>query len=178
MKTFFTSDTHFFHKNILNFSHRPYETIEEMNEGLIDKWNSVVSNHDRVFHLGDFSFSNADNTLSVLERLNGKKFLILGNHDNVMTRDAIKNHFESVKEYSEIRCEDQKIVMFHYPIAEWNGMQHGSWHLYGHVHGSLEIAGKALDVGIDGPISNHGLLSFDQIKEYMDTREIRNHHNK
>lgn len=172
----FTSDTHFNHKNILNFTNRPFTSIEEHDESLIQMWNEMVRPNDRVYHAGDFSFGSVQKTKEILQRLNGQIYLILGNHDNNIYSN--KQFFVSITAYKEIKVDKQKIILFHYPIAEWNKAHYGSWHLYGHVHGSNNIEGKALDIGIDGPISNFKLLTFDQIRNYMKDRSIITHHNK
>ena len=77
---YFTADTHFGHKAILQYCNRPFETINEMNEALINNWNSKVGPGDIVFHLGDFAFGGSTIWKSILERLNGRKYLIIGNH--------------------------------------------------------------------------------------------------
>lgn len=77
---FFVSDTHFFHKNIIDFCNRPFSSVEEMNEAIINNWNNVVSPNDYVFHLGDFCFGGSPAWDKCLDSLNGRKFLVLGNH--------------------------------------------------------------------------------------------------
>ena len=76
----FTSDLHFGHQNIIKFCNRPWKTVEEMNEGLIANWNSVVKDDDIVFDLGDFAFAPNSKWKEILSRLNGIHYLILGNH--------------------------------------------------------------------------------------------------
>lgn len=78
---FFTSDTHFYHTNIIDFCRRPFMNIEAMNETLIANWNKVVGTNDIVFHLGDFCLGDSAKWNGILDRLNGKIYLILGNHD-------------------------------------------------------------------------------------------------
>ena len=89
-----TSDQHFSHKNILKFEpeSRPFETIEEMNQAMIDRWNSVIAEEDIVFHCGDFFMGTYDTIDEILPQLNGEIYLILGNHD-------IKNRIEKYKKY-------------------------------------------------------------------------------
>jgi calcineurin-like phosphoesterase family protein len=82
IETFFTADTHFGHRNVIAYCNRPYEDVEEMNEDLIKRWNETVGPHDMVFHLGDFAFQNKERTRDTIQRLNGFKILIKGNHDN------------------------------------------------------------------------------------------------
>ena len=76
----FTSDLHFGHRNILKFCKRPWDTVEEMDEGLIQNWNRVVGKDDLVFNLGDFAFATNGRWKELLSQLNGHHYLILGNH--------------------------------------------------------------------------------------------------
>ena len=79
----FTSDTHFNHNNIIRFCNRPWNTVEEMDKALIENWNSVVKPDDIVFHLGDFAFAPNSKWKTLLQALNGKIYLIVGNHDEI-----------------------------------------------------------------------------------------------
>ena len=79
--TFFTSDTHFNHANIISFCNRPFKDVEQMNEVMIANWNHVIGKDDSVFHLGDFCLGGAAEWTKILDRLNGKIYLIMGNHD-------------------------------------------------------------------------------------------------
>ena len=90
IETWFTSDHHFGHKNILEYEKeaRPFKTIEEMNETLIERWNSVVQPHHLVYHLGDFCFGKKN--MDIAARLNGKKKLVMGNHDTYPTADYLR----------------------------------------------------------------------------------------
>lgn len=87
MRVFFTSDTHFYHKNIIDYCDRPYRTLDghpdvpAMNEDLVKKWNEVVGKDDLVYHLGDFGFGKTGRLLGIRQALNGRIFLIRGNHD-------------------------------------------------------------------------------------------------
>lgn len=183
-KIWFTSDNHYFHKNILTFCPRTRfgESVEQMNELMIEAHNAKVQPTDRVYFLGDFSFSNADNTDGVLKRLNGQKHLIFGNHDKLLRSDKrLQKYFESVQDYKEIVVERQKVVMFHFPMREWNSMHYGSYHLFGHVHGGLEheIVGRSMDVGIDTrPAGDMSPWSWEEIHAILQTREIKTHHGK
>ena len=78
--TFFTSDTHFNHANIISFCNRPFKDVEQMNEVMIANWNHVIGKDDSVFHLGDFCLGGAAEWTKILDRLNGKIYLIMGNH--------------------------------------------------------------------------------------------------
>lgn len=159
----FTSDTHFGHKNILQYCpNRKFSSIEEHDKYLIDIWNSKVKPEDVVFHCGDFSFGSLDFGLSVLDKLNGTKVLITGNHDqrNLKSHD-FRNKFSAVKfGYHEIsfRHNDGSqtlAVLCHYPLETWNKVRYNSYHFHGHCHtpkGSLKVRfmKNRKDVGVDG----------------------------
>jgi len=172
---FFTSDTHFYHKNVIRYSNRPFSSVEEMNEALIEKWNSTVSVKDEVYHLGDVSFSSLGNTLSILDRLNGRKKLILGNHDRTLSKKSdFKSRFEWIKDYYLLKVNDpdapdgvQQIVLFHYALRTWEKIHYGSWNLFGHSHGTLpdNIYLKAMDVGVD--CNNYKPISYERVKDIM-----------
>ena len=98
-KVFFTSDTHFGHKNIIKYCNRPFSDIDEMNKVLINNWNKVVSEGDIVFHLGDFAFGGFPLWESIRSRLNGSIYLIRGNHDfkqNLQNKERLERMFEKV----------------------------------------------------------------------------------
>ena len=82
MKVFIISDTHFNHANIIKYCNRPFKDTKEMYEAMIKNWNETASNNDIVIHLGDFGLGNKEYIASIIKRLNGKKILIMGNHDN------------------------------------------------------------------------------------------------
>lgn len=133
---YFTSDLHFGHKNVIMFDNRPFSSIEEMDAELIRRWNERVTSKDTVYILGDFSWYNTEKTVEILNQLNGKKFLIRGNHDRINI--AIQNCFEKVTSYHEINISGQHIVLCHYPIHFFNRHHYGSIMLYGHVHNGHE----------------------------------------
>ena len=164
MTTWFTSDTHFGHANIIKYSDRPFSSVEEMDRVLIDKWNAKVGQKDVVCFLGDFCFSDIIRGQSYLDRLNGVKHLIVGNHD----KPAVQlKGWASIKNLDEIRIEGQTIVLCHYAMRVWNKSHHGSWHLYGHSHGSLPDDPNSLsfDVGVD--CHNFEPLNMEDIRRIM-----------
>ena len=155
MKILFISDLHFNHNKIIEYEHRPYNNIQEMNEDYIRIWNNKVQKGDIVYVLGDFCISKSvEETDAILSRLNGQKFLIKGNHDHSEVYKA--KGWTNVYDYLEKTIDGKRVVMFHYPIAVWADKHHGSKHLYGHVHSNTEThhpmtynLGKAYNVGID-----------------------------
>ena len=177
---FFTSDNHFFHKNIRKFcpETRKGETVEEMNELMIQKWNDTVSLHDEVYILGDFSFGDDAQTLTILDRLKGRLHLIKGNHDYWITPETRK-YFESIQDFRVLKMDKKEISLFHYPIYEWKNMSHGAYHLFGHVHGTEPNRGRSMDVGIDArPQKDMGLWEWSEIKEILEKKEVLSHHGK
>ena len=171
---YFTSDLHFYHRNIIKYSpaFRDYKDMEEMNEALIAYWNSVVTPEDIVYNLGDLSMSaNTKKIIEVAKRLNGKHFLILGNHDHsikkdkekliAMTKDDGNKLFEDIRDYKFLTFPGVQIALSHYPMAAWENQQHGAIMLHGHLHDYItNVKGKILNVGFD----LHGkLLSLDEV---------------
>lgn len=130
-KTFVISDSHFFHKNIISFTNgdkplRPFDTVEEMNEYMIEAWNSVVGPDDKVIHLGDVVF--AQQGFECLRRLNGKKTLLLGNHERHKL-SQYQEHFVDIRAYAEIKG----FILSHIPVhtsqlTRWKGNIHGHLH--------------------------------------------------
>ena len=146
--------THFWHKNILKYQpdSRPYADVGEKNEALIDNWNSVVGEYDHIYHLGDLGFCSDTKMCAILERLNGVKYLIRGNHDGRKQGSAVIDHFNWVKDYYQLKGGKAGVILSHYPIYSWNRMHYGAIHLYGHTHGQIPYMhhmGMARDVGAD-----------------------------
>jgi calcineurin-like phosphoesterase family protein len=164
---FFISDTHFNHAKIMEYEKRLFKTVEEMNEYMIKVWNDTIKKSDRVYHLGDFSFHDQSR---IAQRLNGRKFLIIGNHDYVNKETS--NLFEWVGSYKKIKVNDQVIVMCHYPFKEWEMKQFGSWNLFGHCHGNLQVPVDSLqlDVGVDS--IGYVPKEFSEIKQIFENKKI------
>lgn len=136
-KKFYISDWHYGHENILSFDNRPFKNINEMNQTLVERWNSVVSPGDIVYVLGDMFWCKMDEAIPILNRLHGQKFLIKGNHDRCNDGRFIKK-FVKVTEYLEVEDNGRKVVLCHYPIPCFKNHYYGWIHLYGHVHNSFE----------------------------------------
>jgi calcineurin-like phosphoesterase family protein len=129
-KKFAISDLHFDHKRIIELCNRPFASVEEMNEQMVARWNSVVGANDDVFFGGDFGF-NDKKVSGWFEKLNGVKHLVVGNHDHNATK---KLGWYSVHTRMEVEHDGTLFVLDHYPIEDWNKRYHDSVHLYGHVH--------------------------------------------
>lgn len=148
----FTSDTHFGHAKVLSFHPltRPYQTIEEMDEAYIHMWNGWVGEDDTVYHLGDFAFRGHSYYAS---RLKGRIVLIEGSHDRMSIADRQRFTWAGPR---HIVKGNPDIILSHYAMRVWPRSHYGTWHLFGHSHGSLPPHGKSFDVGWDlwgGPIS-------------------------
>ncbi len=164
-KIFFTSDWHFSHRNIAKFCPhtRPQGDIEQLDRYLIDMWNDTVDANDIVYNLGDLSFSHDLKQIKrVLAQLNGEHHLIYGNHDDVIKTHIAKllNEYKpcgkpllsSAQDYLKLSLKEvgKNLILFHYPIAEWDGCHKGYYHLHGHIHQRMsEVKGRILNVGLD-----------------------------
>lgn len=175
--TWITSDLHFFHKNIHKFcpETRPWGSVEEMNEALVDAWNTSVQPNDTIYFLGDFSFGKADDTELLLTRLQGRKYLVRGNHDRALSGSLEKRYFVHAADILEHKICGRDIIMCHYPIAEWHKAQYGSIHFYGHTHGSFQNVGRSMDVGWD---VHNRILNIEEAIDMVKDKEVITHHGK
>lgn len=177
-KVFFTSDTHFNHANIISFCNRPFKNVDEMNEVIIANWNSVVGIDDTVFHLGDFCLGGSAEWTKVLDRLNGKIHLIVGNHDMKNLRQDFISRFEEVVMQRHIVIDKHSIYLNHYPFLCFCGAyQPDVWQLFGHVHTRKNNTGMdacrlqylyptQYDVGVDN--NNFMPVSYEQVKKIIE----------
>ena len=177
---FFTSDTHFYHEAIIKFCNRPFESVEEMNETLIRNWNETVPEDGTVFHLGDFAFGGWKEWMSVYNRLNGKIYLVLGNHDIKNAKQGFMDRFEHVSQQMSISVDGQKIILNHNPFLCYGGAYNGAWQLFGHVHsGPRSKTGKGIprlgmlfptqyDVGVDN--NEFRPVAFEELKTIIQKR--------
>lgn len=144
---YYIADCHFYHRSLLTkMDCRAFESVEAMNEAMIEAWNRKVRPNDEVVILGDFSWGTAAQTTELLERLNGHKYLIRGNHDLYLKdKNFDPSLFGWVKDYAELRDNRRKVVLSHYPIACYNGQYRvdesgtpSTWMLYGHIHNTRD----------------------------------------
>lgn len=160
MTIWFTADTHFGHKNVIQYCQRPFSSVTEMDEQLIENWNQVVQPDDTIYHLGDFTLLGKNPARSYFNRLSGIINVIPGGHDH---RWIIEDNYTSASSYSvnflpplrtiKVSLPDsnqpQLIVLCHYSLRVWDRSHYDSWHLYGHSHGNLSPLKNSLDVGVD-----------------------------
>jgi len=181
---FYVSDTHLDHPDILKWcaGTRPYRDVDEMNEAVVYEWNKVVGKKDEVRIIGDFAFKNHRKWANAL---NGKKFLVLGNHDGMpleaiagLTGDVDADTQKTLQQFRKVATQvecctlGQRMIMNHYPLKTWEDAYSGSYGLHGHVHGrmreslpdGIDKRYLYLDVGWDV----HGRpISFDEVDDIM-----------
>jgi len=164
---YYTSDTHFFHLNILRYQlNRKHSSIEEMNCAIIEAWNSVVTDKDTVIHLGDFLMGQkAIGMPQIVPILNGRKVICLGNHDPSATA-MLKYGFDEVHNKLELDIDDFHVLLRHYPPSE---EEYKKFHycLHGHTHGGSHRENGAfpgqIDVGVD--VQGYTPKTFKQLIE-------------
>lgn len=166
MKVWITSDTHFGHANIIKFCERPFADVHEMNKVLTENWNKVVHPDDHVLHLGDFAFRQKNGIDEYASKLNGKIFILPGNHDKIQqllllstNGSPVENRWQVMPHIMTyfVQRTREKVELCHYPILAWNARHHGRVHLHGHVHtkkGESKKPGyiylpNTYDVGVD-----------------------------
>lgn len=141
---YYISDLHFYHKKLIEtMDCRPFESVEEMNAHMIEKWNGKVRPNDETVILGDFAYADGKTANELLKSLNGRKYLIRGNHDEYFLEDKEfdASLFGWIRDYAELRDNHRTVVLCHYPIMCYNGQyrkdENGMpkrYMLYGHVH--------------------------------------------
>lgn len=174
------------HKNIL--LHCPDRSIvggfevgdvEAHDKWLIERWNSIIRKKDIVYIIGDFAFGSSASVEKLLGKLNGKKFLILGNHDK--SSEHLDNYFQQItqmklvtfkKSNFDFLDEDFMVFMCHYAMLVWPSKHYGCVQAMGHSHGRLDEYNESstdlrVDVGFDGNLANFGFVSLKQLYKYF-----------
>lgn len=160
MATWFTADTHFGHKNVIRYCARPFTSVQEMDEALIEYWNDIVKPKDTIYHLGDFTLVGKEKAQDYFSSLNGKISIIPGGHDKRWIRQGeyrsksgypikILPALQSIKLLIPDQELPKLVILCHYSMRVWDRSHYGSWHLYGHSHGNLPTIKNSLDVGVD-----------------------------
>ena len=160
---YFTSDLHFWHKNAIIYTNRPFETVEEMNEKLIEYWNKTVHANDEVYILGDVTMVRPGRATEIISR-----------HDYFAREKQFEPAacgIEWVKMYHELHWQNRTFVLCHYPFVAWNKDSHGSYNLHGHLHSPVEYnlanrenGRRQFDVGVDAndfkPVCIEEIVAF------------------
>lgn len=166
---YLTSDLHLGHRAILGMQSRPFEDVDEMNKVLINNLNSYVNKNDTLYILGDLCFRiSVDEANAIINKLNGKKILIKGNHD----KNYDKSLFVEIADFLEIHIDGISISLMHYPMLSWPKSHHGSVHLHGHMHNEAiyneenrDAGILRYDVGVDA--NNYLPVSWQQIRAFF-----------
>ena len=173
MQTFFTADTHFDDEFAVPYFSRPFQSVDEMNAVMVERWNQIVSDGDLVYHLGDFTTKGLNHFTKWVNLLNGNIRVLPGNMDELWLPGFVPNQKVLVLPplisvaFEQFRTVGgpQLIVLCHYSLQVWERSKHGSWHLFGHTHGKLKGIGQSFDVGVD--CTDFAPLSLDQVAEKM-----------
>ena len=168
---YYVGDLHFGHQSAIKFDNRPFSSVEEMDQILIELWNKKIGNKDLVYVVGDFAYRNTKSFDWYLKQLKGKKYLIIGNHDNKLLKDSTAiSYFEGVDKMCHVKDDGKNICICHYPLAEWNGMYHGTYHVYGHIHNStnatfqfMRTLDRALNCGV--AINGYAPVTFQEMEK-------------
>ena len=171
--TYFTSDLHFGHSNIIKLCNRPFDSVEAMDEALIENWNRKVKRNDTVYVIGDIVWDKK-RLAYYMDRLSGKKILIAGNHDSAWSRrEESKVYFDEVLPYLEVHLNGHPITMCHYPMLEWMSSREESrrkigYLIHGHIHNrisdeyrQLYLSFNALNAGAD--VNNFEPVTFEEL---------------
>ena len=171
---FFTADMHFGHRAIINMQNRPFESAEEMDRILLQNYNSVVRQNDTVYILGDIchhmKIEDAD---ALIKKMNGKKYLIIGNHD----KKYDPRLFEDIRDFMKVSVDGRHFALMHYPMLSWPKKNSGGYQLHGHIHARMDynevnrVEGiRRYDAGVDA--NNFFPVSVKQIIDFFERVEI------
>jgi calcineurin-like phosphoesterase family protein len=161
---FFIGCEHYYHKNCIIYDNRPFDSVDEMNNELIKRNNEIVTNYDRVIHVGDFTLAGVGPAQEIIRQLNGQHTFLIGNHDAWLKNKG--------RDIWQKRIEGQVVVACHYPLRTWNASHYGSWQVFSHPHGKLNPVGKQWDVSAAN--NNFYPVSFEKLKSIMNTLENNN----
>lgn len=188
MTIWFTSDLHLGHERIVELCKRPFSSVEEMNETIIDNWNSLVTPYDEVYVVGDFALGRRTETVPLADRLNGRKRLVPGNHDScwpghkkVRERDMrlYWDHFTVVEpDLIQFQSDSALIEVCHLPYAgdlkdedrfvPLRPRDRGNWLIHGHVHDLWKTNGRMINVGVD--VWDFKPVNIDEILAIIDRK--------
>ncbi|AXQ63466.1 phosphoesterase [Streptomyces phage Comrade] len=186
MTVFFTSDTHFGHQRIIELCERPFDSVDEMNEAMIERWNAVVKPTDVVYHLGDVALGKIAESLPLVGRLNGDIALVPGNHDRIFSGEKEKMRVRFDAEYRKVFASilpeslvtsvgGFDVVLSHFPYV---GDSHGADRhadkrpkdeglpiIHGHVHDEWKHNGRMFNVGVD--VNDFRPVHMDEVVDWL-----------
>jgi calcineurin-like phosphoesterase family protein len=171
VNTWFTADFHLGHRNIIRYCQRPFQTVAEMDEAILDRLNASAKERDVLYYLGDFCLASGKRAAEYRRRIRCQNiYFVEGNHDAGARK--ILSEFRWCKQLAEIQIGKQAIVLCHYARRVWRHWSRGAWHLYGHSHGKLDPgpASLSMDVGVD--THDFRPWHFDEIKARMEEKRL------
>lgn len=194
MNIWLTADSHYGHENILRHDGRPFASIKEHDEALVENHNQCVKPGDEVWHLGDFACCNVEHPAGwYLDKLHGNIHIIWGNHDHrgKMSAAACMSDGRKGKKFASAHdvymlsvarmlpetCgkPGDHLFLSHYAHKVWPGSHHGRWHLYGHSHGNLDGGlGASMDVGV--VLHGYKPINYDEVASVLRHRGLNSHH--
>lgn len=151
----------------MKYCKRPFSSVEEMDEAMIERHNKIVKPSDIVYWLGDFAFHKSDEEISkLIRRHNGEKIIITGNHDRRSFHSMASESYYRILELSA-KIFDPGLTLCHYPMMSWNKSFHGAFHLHGHTHGMIPFDGvnRRLDAGVD--VHNFTPISWEEVRDKL-----------
>jgi calcineurin-like phosphoesterase family protein len=158
---YLTSDTHFYHENIIKFAGRPFNDQHHMNKSMIDNWNSVITDNDIVIHLGDVTFGNFNNTKHIIDQLKGYKILVKGNHDHSKNW-MLKLGFNRV--YKHLYFKNTKfgrLLLIHNPDDPKTFEYDFDYVLHGHIHEGVTNRSNFINLCVEH--TNHTPVKINEI---------------
>lgn len=168
---FYISDLHFGHVNIIQMCNRPFDSIDAMNECLIENWRSAVAPEDTVYVMGDVIYRSSRSPAFYLNPLPGKKHLILGNHDTKWMRHCDpSDFFESISHMKFVNEGDRQLTLCHYPMMSWPGSNRQGYMVFGHIHNNTDgafwplIACSSLMLNACVEVNGYRPVTLEQLK--------------
>lgn len=162
------SDTHFGHDNIIKYCNRPFSNIHEMNQCMVDNWNSTVQDGDIVYHLGDVYMStrefNGNDAWYLMSRLKGRKRLVLGNHDEAKDAVLLK-HFQKIVAWRHFK--EFGLLLTHVPVHPGTLNEKTSVNVHGHIHQNIVKDGNVKDhryKNVSVEHTNYGLVNIEDLR--------------
>ncbi len=191
MKTWFTSDTHFFHSNVIRLSKRPFKDIDHMHQVFMENWNSVVHPNDNIYVLGDLSFGPPPMMRKILSRLHGYKILVMGNHDRKKGKQHLLNLGfnevytieDSMDMFQQLKWQEELgFWLSHFPYKSADETHFNKYEKYqllntgipllcGHVHCAWKTRGNIFNVGVDQ--NNYTPINLEEIKKILPPKYLK-----
>ena len=171
---YFTSDWHLGHKNIIKYSNRPFATVNEMDDTIIENMISLLKKDDELYYLGDLYWDKHSfwKFYNHFPKNECKFYWVIGNHDrHQISYHQQKHHFTEIRDIIETKIQDHHVVCCHYPMTTWNRSHHGAWHLFGHHHVASHGTAE-LDQHITGKMFNVN-CEFNNYKPYSENKIIK-----